>query len=88
MSLPTMSTLGQLGKTAAAYGKDLAERVLATFAVATGGVLTTATAGNVGHASFWQAVGIGGVAAAYSLVKGVLAKAFGDSNSASLIKGV
>ncbi|MFI0897761.1 hypothetical protein [Streptomyces sp. NPDC020983] len=88
MSMPNLSDLGALAKTAKTYGLDLGERVLATFAVATGAVLTTATAGNVGHASFWQAVGAGGVAAAYSLVKGVLAKAFGDSNSASLIKGV
>jgi hypothetical protein len=88
MSLPNLTQLGGLAKTAKAYALDLGERVLATFAVATGGVLTTATAGNVGHASFWQAVGIGGVAAAYSLVKGVLAKVVGDSNSASLIKGV
>ena len=83
-----MSNLSTLGKTAAAYGKDLAERVVSTFAVATGGVLVTATAGNVGHVSFWQGVGAGGAAAVFSLVKGVLAKAFGDSNSASLIKGV
>lgn len=88
MSLPTTSDLGQLVKTTKTYTVDLAERVLVTFAVATGGVLTTATAGNVGHVSFWQSVGAGGVAAAYSLVKGVLAKAFGDSNSASLVKGV
>jgi hypothetical protein len=88
MSLPSVSNLGQLGKTAGAYALDLAERVGATFLVATGGVLTTATAGNIGHASFWQAVGAGGVAAAYSLVKGVVAKFRGDGNSASLIKGV
>jgi hypothetical protein len=88
MSMPTMSNLGQLGRTAAAYGKDLAERVLSTFAVATGGVLVTATAGNVGHVSFWQGVGAGGVAAVLSLVKGVVARLRGDGNSASLVKGV
>lgn len=88
MSLPSVSNLSALGKTAGAYALDLGERVLATFVVATGGVLTTATAGNVGHVSFWQAAGAGGVAAAYSLVKGVVARVVGDGNSASLIKGV
>ena len=50
--------------------------------MATGGVLVTADAGNVGHVSFLQ-----GVAAAGSLVKGILARALGDPNSASLAKG-
>ncbi|MFC4034529.1 hypothetical protein ACFO3J_24075 [Streptomyces polygonati] len=75
-------------KTARTYAIDLAERVGATFVVATGGVLVTATAGNVGTVSFWQAVAAGGVAAAGSLIKGILARAFGTKDSASLAKGV
>lgn len=43
---------------------------------------------NVGHASVWPTVGIGGVAATYPLVKGVLAQAFGAANNASLMEGV
>lgn len=83
IGLPSVDTVVKDAKT---YTIDLGERVLATFAVATGGVLVTATAGNVGTVSFWQAVAAGGVAAAGSLVKGILARAFGDKNSASLTK--
>ena len=78
---------GVILRTAKTYAIDLTERVAATFVVATGGVLVTADAGNVGHVSFWQGVAAGGVAAAGSLVKGILARALGDPNSASLTKG-
>lgn len=88
MSLPSVSNLSALAKTAGTYALDLGERVLSTFVVAAGGVLVTADAGNVGHVSFWQGVGAGGVAAAFSLVKGVVAKFRGDGKSASLIKSV
>lgn len=83
-----MSDVTNLGKTAKAYALDLVERIVSTFAVATGGVLVTANVGNVGHVSFWQGVGAGGVAAVLSLVKGTFAKLRGDNNSASLVKGV
>jgi hypothetical protein len=73
-----------LGKTAATYGRDLAERVGATFVVAAGGVLVAAGPADMFHASFWESVGVAGIAAAGSLVKGILARAFGDKNSASL----
>lgn len=78
--------LGALARTARTYLVDL-ERVLATFAVATGGVLVTADVGSVGHVSSWQGVAAGGVAAAGSLLKGIVARAFGDPNSASLTRG-
>lgn len=78
---------GAIVRTAKTYALDLGERTLATFAVATGGVLITADASSVGHVSFWEAVAAGGVAAAGSLLKGVVARAFGDPNSASLTKG-
>jgi hypothetical protein len=79
---------GALVRTAGTYALDLTERVVATFVVAAGGVLITADAGNVGHVTFWQGVAAGGVAAAGSLIKGVLARAFGDKNSASAAPGV
>lgn len=85
IGLPNTSTVIKDAKT---YAIDLAERVVATFAVATGGVLVTANAGNVGHLTFWQSVAAGGVAAAGSLVKGILARAFGEKDSASLARGV
>ncbi|MFJ9037488.1 hypothetical protein ACIRF8_12975 [Streptomyces sp. NPDC102406] len=75
-------------KTAASYGRDLAERVGATFVVAAGGIAVAAGPGDMFHASFWQTMGAAGIAAAGSLLKGFVARAFGTSNSASLAKGV
>jgi hypothetical protein len=75
-------------KTATAYGKDLAERTLATFVVAAGGVAVAAGPADMFHASFWQTMGAAGIAAAGSLLKGMLARAFGTKNSASLARGV
>jgi hypothetical protein len=75
-------------KTGATYARDLAERVGATFVVAAGGVAVAAGPADMFHASFWQTMGAAGVAAAGSLVKGMLARAFGEKNSASLVKGV
>lgn len=75
-------------KTAASYGKDLAERTAATFVVAASGVGIAAGPADMFHASFWQTMGAAGIAAAGSLLKGMLARAFGTKNSASLAKGV
>lgn len=75
-------------KTAAAYGRDLAERTLSTAVVAAGGVAIAAGPADMFHASFWQTMGAAGIAAAGSLLKGMLARAFGAKNSASLVKGV
>ncbi|SFF11299.1 hypothetical protein SAMN05216251_108209 [Actinacidiphila alni] len=85
IGLPPVTTVVKDART---YAVDLAERVASTFVVATGGVLITATTDTVGHLSFWQSVAAGGVAAAGSLVKGILARAFGTKDSASLAKGV
>ncbi|MET9876582.1 hypothetical protein ABZZ36_18435 [Actinacidiphila glaucinigra] len=70
-----------LGRTAAVYGRDLAERVVATFLQVFVGGLVLTTPFDLG---MWQAAAMGGVAAALSLVKGLVAKVFGDPNSASL----
>lgn len=75
-------------KTATAYGKDLAERTIATFVVAASGVGIAAGPADMFHASFWQTMGAAGIAASGSLLKGMLARAFGTKNSASLAKGV
>ena len=75
-------------KTAGAYAKDLAERVLSTAVVAAAGVGIAAGPADMFHASFWETMGAAGIAAAGSLVKGMLARAFGSKNSASLVKGV
>lgn len=85
IGLPSTTTVVKDAKT---YAIDLAERVGTTFVVAAGGVLITADAGNIGTVTFWQGVAAGGVAAAGSLIKGILARAFGSKDSASLAKGV
>ncbi|MGC4925520.1 hypothetical protein [Streptomyces sp. DT117] len=72
-------------KGAAAYGRDLLERVVSTFLQAfVGGIVFTAPF----DISMWQAAAVGGVAAAASLVKGVVARWRDVTNSASLAKGV
>lgn len=69
------------------YLWDLAERVAATFGVAFGGSLV---AGNwfsvegVQDLSVPQVAALAGVTAVLSLLKGVVARAVGDRNSASL----
>lgn len=74
-------------KTATTYAKDLAERVVATFVVTAAGVAVAAGPGDMFSASFWETVAAAGIAAAGSLLKGMVARAFGSKNSASLVKG-
>jgi hypothetical protein len=40
------------------------------------------------HASFWEAVGVGGLAAVVSFAKGLGARLTGSKNSASTASGV
>lgn len=75
-------------KTAGAYGRDLAERVVWTFLGGTTAVITAAGPADMFHASLWQAVGTGGIAAVVSLVKGLAARWRDVRNSASLARGV
>ncbi|MFH8797045.1 hypothetical protein [Streptomyces sp. NPDC017941] len=77
-------------KTSTTFARDLAERTLATFVVAAGGVAVAAGPADMFNASFWETMATAGVAAAGSLLKGVIARAraFGSKNSASLAKGV
>lgn len=84
-SLPDVNTVV---KTAATYGRDLAERVIWTFLGATASVEIAAGPADMFHASFWQSVGVAGVAAVVSLVKGIAARAVGAKNSASTASGV
>ncbi|MFE9906400.1 hypothetical protein [Streptomyces achromogenes] len=75
-------------KTAKTYARDLAERTLATAIVAAGGVAVAAGPADTFHASFWETMAAAGIAAAGTLLKGMVARAFGAKNSASLVKGV
>jgi len=77
-----------LVKTAGTYARDLAERTLSTAVVAAGGVAIAAGPADMFHASFWQTMGAAAIAAAGTQLKGMLARAFGSKNSASLAKGV
>ena len=65
------------------FALDLAERVLATFVVAAAGVAVAAGPADMFSASFWETVGAAGIAAAGSLVKGLLARLSGNPDSAS-----
>ncbi|MFE1849835.1 hypothetical protein [Streptomyces sp. NPDC059489] len=85
INLPDVDTVV---KTGVAYARDLAERTISTFVVAASGVGIAAGPADMFHASFWQTMGAAGVAAAGSLLKGMVARAFGSKNSASLAKGV
>ncbi|PAM97251.1 hypothetical protein CJI59_35560 [Streptomyces sp. Alain-F2R5] len=75
-------------KTATSYVRDLGERTIATFVVTAAGVALAAGPGDMFSATFWETVAAAGLAATGSLLKGMLARAFGTKNSASLAKGV
>ncbi|WP_406444613.1 hypothetical protein OHB14_36885 [Streptomyces sp. NBC_01613] len=75
-------------KTAQTYAKDLAERVIWTFLLAAGSVALAAGPVDMLNLSFWKTVGLAGITAVGSLVKGVLARVIGDRNSASTASGV
>ncbi|MET7643055.1 hypothetical protein ABZS83_05300 [Streptomyces sp. NPDC005426] len=80
--LPTPNTVL---KTGATYARDLVERVLSTFLQAFVGGLVLTQPLDLG---MWQAAAVGGVAAAASLVKGLVARWRDVTNSASLARGV
>lgn len=80
--LPSTETVIKGAKT---YARDLAERVLSTFLQAfVGGLVLTAPF----DIDMWQAAGVAGVAAAASLVKGIVARWRDVTHSASLARGV
>lgn len=85
MTDPLLPTAETVLKTGATYGRDLAERVVATFLQAFVGGLVLTQPFDIG---MWQAAGVAGVAAATSLVKGLVARWRDVTNSASLAKGV
>lgn len=70
------------------FAIDLTERVLSTAVIAAGGVMVAAGPADMFHASFWEAVGVGGVSAVLTLVKGFVAKLRGNPSSASLAKAL
>lgn len=77
--------LGAIEKTAGTYARDLLERVLTSFL---GGFVAGLTITQPLDGSMWYTALSGGVAAAFSLLKGLAAKLKDDKNSASLASGV
>lgn len=78
-------------KTTGTYIRDLAERIVSTFAVAFLGTLVTGGWFDVAHirdVSALQAAGLSAIAAVLSLVKGLVAKWVSNRDSASLAPGV
>ncbi|MDJ0460572.1 hypothetical protein [Streptomyces sp. H27-C3] len=88
MSDFTLPAADTVVKTATTYAKDLAERVIWTGLTAAAGVALAAGPASMFSATFWETVGVAGIAASGSLLKGMLARAFGDKNSASTVVGV
>lgn len=81
--LPNSADVSAVVKTAGTYARDLAERVVWTGLTASAGVAIAAGPGDMFSASFWQTLGVAGLAAAGSLVKGLIARFVGNENSAS-----
>lgn len=65
------------------YFRDLLERVLSTFAAGALAVLGT-NAADLTDLGLWKGAALAGAAAVVSLLKGVLAKAKGDPDTAGL----
>lgn len=85
INLPDVDTVV---KTASTYARDLAERTVWSFLGGATAVSVAAGPADMFHASFWQAVGAGGLAAAFAVLKGVAARIVGEKNSASTVAGV
>ena len=85
---PGPSSATSIVRTARTFAIDLAERAVATFVVAAAGVAVAAGPADMFSASFWQTMGAAALAAAGSFLKGVIARAAGDKNSASAAPGV
>lgn len=76
---------GAIARTTETYARDLGERIITTAAAGFAAAFVPAQAAD---ASMWYAAGGAAVGAVVSLVKGMLARALGDPNSASLSRKV
>jgi hypothetical protein len=76
---------------AATYIRDLVERVVFTFLQAFGAALVAGNWFDVAHLrdlSIVQSAGLAGIAAVLAVIKGLIAKAVSNRESASLAPGV
>jgi hypothetical protein len=76
---------GAILRTAETYARDLFERVVTSAAY---GFVAAFVPAQATDASMWYAAGGAAIGAVGSLLKGMLARAFGDPNSASLSRKV
>ncbi|MFF1400932.1 hypothetical protein ACFVZD_45340 [Streptomyces sp. NPDC058287] len=86
--LPPLPDVSTVVKSGASYVRDIVERVIATFVMTAASLLVTAGPADMFNLSFWQGVGVSGLAAVASLVKGIVARTVGEKNSASIVSGV
>ncbi|MFJ8144696.1 hypothetical protein ACIQ6R_06425 [Streptomyces sp. NPDC096048] len=85
INLPAADTVV---KTARTYTVDLLERIIWTFLGAASAVALAAGPADMLSVSFWESVGVGGMAAVVTLVKGIAARLIGPKNSASTAPSV
>lgn len=85
LNLPAADTVV---KTTRTYVVDLIERIIWTFLGASSAVALAGGPADMLSVSFWESVGVGGMAAVVTLVKGLFARIRDVTNSASLAKGV
>ena len=85
LNLPAAETVV---KTAATYARDLVERTIWSFLGGATAVSVAAGPADMLNASFWQAVGAGGLAAATPFSSANAARVVGQKNSASTVSGV
>ncbi|GAA2621344.1 hypothetical protein [Streptomyces vastus] len=76
---------GAILRTAETYARDLFERVITSAAY---GFVAAFVPAQAADASMWYAAGGAAVGAVGALIKGMVARAFGDPNSASLSRKV
>ncbi|MFB8101359.1 hypothetical protein ACFC3O_00730 [Streptomyces sp. NPDC056007] len=85
MTDPLLPTAETVVKTAATYGRDLAERVVSTGLEAFVGALVLTAPFDL---SMWHNAALAGTAAGGALLKGIVARWRAVAHSASLAKGV
>lgn len=85
MTDPLLPQVQTVVKDGAAYGRDLAERVVSTGLEAFVGALVLTAPFDL---TMWHNAAVAGVAAGAALLKGLAARVRDVTNSASLAKGV
>lgn len=85
MSEINLPPVNVIERQALSYGRDLLERVLSS---ALGGFIGGVVVTQPLDGSMWYSAATAGVAAGFSVLKGLAARLVGNKDSASLAKGV